>query len=66
LRLITARRNPNLLLLSASLLAGRPDLGILAVAWWTAVCFVIHGLRIAQAALVRRHGPLRSWLSAPA
>ena len=66
LRLITARRNPNLLLLSASLLAGRPDLGILAVAWWTAVCFVIHGLRIAQAALVRRHGPLRSWLAAPA
>lgn len=66
LRLITARRNPNLLLLTASLLAGRPDLGILAVAWWTALCFVIHGLRIAQAALVRRRGPLRSWLAAPA
>ena len=66
LRLITARRNPNLLLLTASLLAGRPDLGILAVAWWTALCFVIHGLRIAQAALARRRGPLRSWLAAPA
>ena len=65
LRLITARRNPNLLLLTASLLAGRPDLGILAVAWWTALCFVIHGLRIAQAALARRRGPLRSWLAAP-
>lgn len=66
LRLITARRNPNLLLLSASLLAGRPDLGIVAVAWWTALCLVIHALRIVQAALVRRRGPLRSWLSAPA
>ena len=37
LRLITARRNPNLLLLSASVLLGRPDLGIVAVAVWTAV-----------------------------
>ncbi|MEY2921322.1 MAG: hypothetical protein RL261_2627 [Pseudomonadota bacterium] len=63
LRLITARRNPNLLLLSASLLAGRPDLGILAVAIWTALCLVIHALRIVQAALARRHGPLRSWLA---
>ena len=36
-RLITARRNPNLLLLTASVLIGRPDLGIVAVAIWTAV-----------------------------
>ena len=36
-RLITARRNPNLLLLTASVLVGRPDLGIVAVAVWTAV-----------------------------
>jgi phosphatidylglycerophosphate synthase len=64
LRLVTARRNPNLLLLSASVLAGRPDLGIVAVAAWTALCFFIHGLRIAQAALARRRGPLRSWLAA--
>lgn len=64
LRLITARRNPNLLLLSASVLAGRPDLGILAVAVWTALCLVIHALRIVQAALERRRGPLRSWLAA--
>ena len=35
-RLITARRNPNLLLLTASVLVGRPDLGIVAVAVWTA------------------------------
>ncbi len=64
-RLITARRNPNLLILNASLLLGRPDLGIGVVALWTAACLVIHALRIAQAAFARRHGPLRSWLAAP-
>ena len=63
LRLYTARRNPNLLILSASLLAGRPDIGIVVVAWWTAICLVIHALRIVQAAFARRRGPLRSWLS---
>lgn len=62
-RLITARRNPNLLLLTASVLAGRPDLGILAVAAWTAVSLLIHTLRLVQAALLRRRGPLRSWLA---
>jgi phosphatidylglycerophosphate synthase len=63
LRLITARRNPNLLILSASLLGGRPDVGISVVALWTAVCLVLHALRIVQAAFARRHGPLRSWLA---
>lgn len=64
LRLYTARRNPNLLILSASLFAGRPDLGIVVVAWWTALCLFIHALRIVQAAWARRRGPLRSWLAA--
>ena len=63
LRLITARRNPNLLILSASLLVGRPDVGISVVAIWTAGCLVLHALRIVQAAFARRHGPLRSWLA---
>ncbi len=64
LRLYTARRNPNLLILSASLFVGRPDLGIVVVAWWTALCLVVHALRIVQAAWARRQGPLRSWLAA--
>lgn len=64
-RLITARRNPNLLLLTAAVLAGRPDLGILAVAVWTVLSLIVHAVRIVQAAVARRHGPLRSWLSAP-
>jgi phosphatidylglycerophosphate synthase len=64
-RLVTARRNPNLLLLTASVLAGRPDLGIVAVAIWTAASLAIHALRLLQAGLARRGGPLRSWLAAP-
>jgi len=64
-RLITARRNPNLLLLSASVLLGRPDLGIVAVAIWTAASLLIHALRLVQAALARRHGRLQSWLAVP-
>lgn len=62
-RLITARRNPNLLILTVAVLAGRPDLGILVVAAWTALCLGVHALRIAQAAWARRQGPLRSWLA---
>ena len=64
-RLITARRNPNLLLLSLSVLLGRPDLGIVAVAVWTAASLLIHALRLLQAALARRRGKLQSWLAAP-
>ena len=30
----------------------------------TAICLIIHALRIVQAAFARRRGPLRSWLSA--
>ena len=63
-RLITARRNPNLLLLTASVLVGRPDLGIVAVAIWTAASLAVHALRLLQAALARRRGKLQSWLAA--
>jgi len=62
-RLISSRRNPNLILLGAATLCGRPDLGLAAVALWTAACFAIHGVRWIQAWLeVRRSGPIRSWL----
>ena len=63
-RLITARRNPNLIILTLAVLAGRPDLGIVAVAVWTALCLLVHALRIVQAAWARRGGPLKSWLAA--
>ena len=59
-RLITARRNPNLLLLSAATLVGRPDIGLIAVGVWTALCLVVHAVQIVQGLGARR--PLVSWL----
>jgi len=61
-RLITSRRNPNLLLLTAGVLAGRPDLGMAAVAMWTLISLAIHSVRILQAMLTAR--PLGSWMQA--
>jgi phosphatidylglycerophosphate synthase len=62
-RLITARRNPNLAILTVSAVFGRPDIGIQVVAVWVAVCLVIHTVQIAQAAIAKaQHGPLQSWL----
>ena len=63
-RLVIARRNPNLVLLTVATLFGRPDLGILAVAAWTAFGCVEQAVVTAQAAVARRRegGPLRSWL----
>ncbi|MEA3018445.1 MAG: hypothetical protein QOI38_3167 [Sphingomonadales bacterium] len=61
-RLVTARRNPNMVLLFLSLLAGRPDIGLVAVAAWTILSCLFHLVRIAQARLRRRRGPILSWL----
>jgi phosphatidylglycerophosphate synthase len=55
-RLITARRNPNLVLLSVFTLAGAPALGFEAVAWWTAASIAFHVARVLQAALLRALG----------
>lgn len=62
-RQITARRNPNLLILTAFTLVGRPDWGLLAVAWWTVICLVLHGLQLGQALLAKRRAPLESWMA---
>lgn len=62
-RLITARRNPNLLILTGAVIVGEPAYGILAVALWTALCLVVHSLRLLQAAVAARRGPLVSWLA---
>lgn len=62
-RQVTARRNPNLLILTAATILGRPDIGIVAVAVWTVACFLIHLARIVQAFAARRTGPLVSWLA---
>ena len=62
-RLITARRNPNLILLTLGAVAGRPDLGMLAVAAWTVASLLMHTVQIVQALAARRRGPLVSWLA---
>ena len=63
-RLITARRNPNMIILLATLLVGRPDLGIALVALWTIVSLIFHAVRLAQAnARAERGRKLVSWLA---
>lgn len=63
-RLITARRNPNMVILFVSMLFARPDLGLMAVAWWTFLSCLVHAVRLVQAHIVRsRQGALVSWLS---
>ncbi len=65
-RLFTARRNPNLFLMTVFALVGRPDLGMVAVAVWTVLSLLFHFVRIGQALHRRRvQGPLVSWLAAP-
>lgn len=62
-RQITARRNPNLLLLTIATVFGRPDIGLIGVAVWTVVCLILHGLQLAQALAAKRSGPLTSWMT---
>jgi len=61
-RLITARRNPCMLLLTAGALLGHPDWGLAAVAIWTVLTSGILCVRLVMA--IYSHmadGPLRSW-----
>jgi phosphatidylglycerophosphate synthase len=63
-RLITARRNPNMVILVAALAVGRPDVGIVLVAWWTIISLFFHAVRYGQASEQAARGkPITSWLS---
>jgi phosphatidylglycerophosphate synthase len=63
-RLITARRNPNMVILFVATAFARPDLGLIAVAWWTALSCLIHAVRLVQAWIVKASGgTIVSWLS---
>jgi phosphatidylglycerophosphate synthase len=63
-RLITARRNPNMVILVAALLVGRPDSGLVLVAWWTIISLIFHAVRYAQASEQAARGkPITSWLA---
>jgi phosphatidylglycerophosphate synthase len=62
-RLVTARRNPNVVILFVSLLFGRPDIGLLAVVWWTILSLAFHLVRLAQAFAWRARGhAVTTWL----
>lgn len=61
-RTITARRNPNLILLSLATVMGRPDSGFVLVAAWTAFCIGFHAVRLFQAVRQWWQGvPIREW-----
>jgi phosphatidylglycerophosphate synthase len=63
-RLITARRNPNMVILVSCLALGRPDLGIELVALWTILSLIFHAVRLAQANARRDRGQaVVSWLA---
>lgn len=62
-RQITARRNPNLIILSVAALTGAPREGLIAVAVWVVMCLLVHLARIAQAFIAARQGPLTPWLA---
>ena len=63
-RLITARRNPNMVILVVALLFQRPDVGIELVALWTLLSLIFHAVRLAQATAAEGRGePIISWLS---
>jgi len=66
-RLITARRNPCLIIMTAAMLFGRADWAFYGVALWTAASTAVMALRLVYAVFERmRNGPLRSWLKDPA
>ncbi|MBN2332320.1 MAG: CDP-alcohol phosphatidyltransferase family protein [Deltaproteobacteria bacterium] len=63
-RLVTGRRNPNLILLTISILLGRPDLGLFWVAFWTVATSLFLVVRLAMAIRVRlTSGPLKPWFA---
>ena len=64
-RLVTARRNPNMVILVAALAVGRPDSGLELVALWTLLSLIFHAVRFAQATVEAERGrPITSWLAA--
>lgn len=63
-RLITARRNPNLVILTALTLVGRPDIGMILVCVWIVLSLVVHLAQIVQAFIETRSRPISSWLDA--
>jgi len=62
-RSITARRNPNLVIMMVGAMVGRPDWGLIGVAVWTIICLLLHGVQLVQAFAAKQSGePLETWM----
>ena len=61
-RLITARRNPNMLILTPAALLGAPGLGFWLMGAWTAISLAVHAVQLAKALMTPRDQVV-SWLS---
>ena len=63
-RLVTARRNPNVVILAASLPVARPDWGLIGVTAWTLLSCAVHLARLGLAYAERARGrEIASWLA---
>ena len=63
-RLVVARRNPCMIILTLGALVGRPDWGYIGVVGWLVLSNLILFVRLLQGLVERiRRGPLSSWLS---
>ena len=63
-RQITARRNPNLILLTLFTALAKPDWGLLAVALWTVICLGLHAFQMFQAFRAKGNAStLTSWMT---
>ena len=61
-RLVLARRNPNLIILTVGALLGAAATSYLVMAAWCAVCAAVQVWNLAEAEWARRRGPLVSYL----
>ncbi|MDZ4096077.1 MAG: CDP-alcohol phosphatidyltransferase family protein [Paracoccaceae bacterium] len=59
-REITARRNPNMVIFMLAVMLGQPGWGLVAVAVWTLLWLLFHGVRLMQA--MAQKTPLTSWM----
>jgi len=63
-RLVVARRNPCMIILTLGALFGRPDWGYIGVVGWLVMSTLVLFIRLLQGLLARiTRGPLTSWLS---
>lgn len=63
-RLILARRNPNMIILTVAVLVAKEDIGIIAVSLWTVATLLVHIVQLVQAEIARMRGrSVTSWLT---